>query len=79
MEYRGDSSQYYHNYSEVKLANSYDKSNNYFASNINSLVDVASCDNIRHVSSAISVDNIPYYTCPNYAYHDKEPMYAENL
>jgi hypothetical protein len=68
MEYQGDSSQYYYNYSEVQLANASNGYSNYFASDINSHVGVASYDNPRYVASPNTFDE----------YYDQEPMCAEN-
>ena len=68
MEYQGDSSQYYYNYPEVQLANKFDNFYNYFASDMNSHVGVASCNNSKYVASAYAFNE----------YHDQEPMFAEN-
>jgi hypothetical protein len=61
-------SQYYYNYPEVQLANASNGYSNYFASDINSHVGVASYDNPRYVASANTFDE----------YYDQEPMCAEN-
>jgi hypothetical protein len=64
MEYQKDLSQYYYNYPEVQLANASNCYRNYFASDINSHVGVASYDNPRYVASANTFDE----------YYDQEPM-----
>jgi hypothetical protein len=56
MEYQGDSSQYYYNYPEIQLANASNGYSNYFASDINSHVGVASYDNLRYVASTNTFD-----------------------
>ena len=68
IEYQGDSSQYYYNYPEVQLANESEEFYNYFASDMNSHVGVASCNNSKYVASAYAFNE----------YHDQEPMFAEN-
>jgi hypothetical protein len=68
MKYQGDSSQYYYNYHEVQLANTSNGYCNYFASDINSHVSIASYDNPRYVASANIFDE----------YYGQEPMCAEN-
>ena len=59
MEYQGVASQSYYNYPEVQLANASYGSNNYFPSDINSHVGVASYDDTRYVASADTFDG--YY------------------
>jgi hypothetical protein len=68
MEYQGIASHDYYNYPKVQLANTSHDYNNYFASNMNSHVGVASYNNSRYVASANIFDE----------YHDQEPMFAEN-
>ena len=48
--------QSYYNYPKVQLANTSHDYNNYFASNMNSHVGVASYDNTRYVASANTFD-----------------------
>jgi hypothetical protein len=52
MEYKGVASQNYYNRPKVHLANASYGSNNYFASSMNSHVDVASHNHTRYVASA---------------------------
>ena len=74
MEYQGDTSQNYYNHLEVQLANaSYDPTG-YFASHINSHVDVASHNDTRYVTSANNFVNTPHHTHHNYEYYGQEPM-----
>jgi hypothetical protein len=58
MEYQGDPSRNYYSTPKVQLAISYDNSNKYVATNINSHVSVASYVNNRYVSSTTSVNNV---------------------
>ena len=74
MEYQGDSSQFYYNYPEVQLANASYDPNNYFASSMNSHVDVASHNHTRYVASANTFDNAPHHTHHNYGYYGQELM-----
>jgi hypothetical protein len=63
MEYQGVASQNYYNYLKVQLANASYDSNNYFASSMNSHVDVASHNHTRYVASANTFDNAPHHIC----------------
>jgi hypothetical protein len=74
MEYQGVASQNYYNHPKVQLANASYGSNNYFASSINSHVDVASHNHIRYVASANTYNNVPHHTHHNYGYYGQEPM-----
>jgi hypothetical protein len=74
MEYQGVTSQNYYNHPKVQLANAFYGSNNYFASSINSHVDVASHNHIRYVASANTYNNVPHHTHHNYGYYGQEPM-----
>ena len=78
MEYQGGSSQNYYNYPEVQLANASYDPNNYFASSMNSDVDVASHNHIRYVASTNTFDNAPHHTHHNYGYYGQEPMSTMN-
>jgi hypothetical protein len=63
---------------EVQLAKASYDSNNYFASSMNSHVDVASHNHTRYVASANTFDNAPHHTHRNYGYYDQEPMHVVN-
>jgi hypothetical protein len=52
MEYQAVSLQYYYNYPNIQLANTFYNSNNYFASPKNSHVGVASHNKSRFVAPA---------------------------
>jgi len=78
MEYQGVASQNYYNYHEVQLANASYDLNNYFASSMNSDVDVASHNHIRYVASTNTFDNAPHHTHHNYGYYGQEPMSTMN-
>jgi hypothetical protein len=78
MEYQGVASQNYYNYPEVQLANALYDSNNYFASSINSHVDVTSHNDTRYVASANTFDNAPHHMHHNHGYYGQEPMSTLN-
>ena len=72
MEYQGVASQSYYNYPEVQLANASYGSNNYFPSDINSHVGVASYDDTRYVASADILVSAPHHTHNNYGYYSQD-------
>ena len=74
MEYQGVTPQSYYNYPKVQLANASYDSNNYFASFMNSHVDVASHNNARYATSANTFVNAPHNTHHDYEYYGQEPM-----
>ena len=77
MEYQGVASQNYYNYPEVQLAHASYGYKNYFASNMNSHVGVASHNSNRHVASAnYYVNNDPHHAHPGY--YGEEPMSTLN-
>jgi hypothetical protein len=78
MEYRGVASQNYYNYPEVQFAKASHYPNNYFASSMNSHVDVASHNHTRYVASANTFVNPPHHTQHNYEYYRQEPMPVVN-
>ena len=78
MEYQGVASQNYRNYLEVQLANASYDFNNYFASSMNSHVDVAGHNHTRYGSSANTFDNAPHHTHHNYGYYGQERMHVIN-
>jgi hypothetical protein len=78
MEYQGVASQNYYNYPEVQLANASYDSNNYFASSINSHVDVASYNHTRYVASAKTFDNALHHMHHNHGYYGQESMSTLN-
>ena len=63
---------------DVQLTNTSYDSNNYFASIINSHIDVASHDDTRYVASANTIINAPHHTHHNYEYYGQEPMSIVN-
>jgi hypothetical protein len=78
MEYQDVASQYYYDHLKVQHANASYDSNNYFASSMNSHVDVTSHNNTRCVASANTFDNAPHHMHHNHGYHDQEPMSTVN-
>jgi hypothetical protein len=64
--------QYYYAMPEVHHANILHDSNNYFASTVNSYVDVASHNDTRYIASASTFDNAPHHTHNNYEYYSQE-------
>ena len=78
MEYQGGSSQNYYNYPEVQLAHAFYGYKNYFASNMNSHVGVASHNDTRYVALANTFVNTPHHTHHNYEYYGQKPMSIVN-
>ena len=72
MEYQGVASQNYYNYPEVQLAHASYGYKNYFASNMNSHVGVASYNSNRYIASANAFDNSPHHT--HHGYYGQELM-----
>jgi hypothetical protein len=70
--------QYYYATPKVHHANILLDSNNYFASTVNSYVDVASDNDNRYVALASTFVNAPHHTHHNYGYYGQEPMSTVN-
>jgi hypothetical protein len=69
--FESDGPQYYYTMPKVHYANKLHDSNNYFASIVNSYVDVASN---RYIASVNTFVNAPHHTHHNYGYYSQDPM-----